>query len=367
MTADRPILIDARPLQGPSARRGIGSYVRGLLAGLEAENRQLRVALLLDRDLPIPVLPGAPFDAYLVRRRYHGRLATYEDAVALGADLSRIRPALFHATWLSLPSRSPVPMVVTLHDLIPWAWAGIAMRGERLRYRLGRRALRGADRVIAVSEATAADATRLARVARERLTVIPEAASPAFRPRPGAADRVAERWELTPGRYLLYAGALDARKDPGALLRAWEVASGEAGGLELALAGEAGRQAPRPPRGVRRLGYVPDEDLADLLTAAGCLVFPSRYEGFGLPVLEAMSCGCPVAAFRNSSIPEVTADAATLVDDGDARALGMAAAELVGDPAARGHAVRAGLRRARSYSWSQTAAATIAVYDGLLR
>jgi alpha-1,3-rhamnosyl/mannosyltransferase len=360
------VLIDARPLQGPSARRGIGTYVRGLLSGLVEEGFADRLALLIDQGLPQPEVPVTGLAAYVVRRRYHGRFATYEDSVALGRDLRRIRPKLYHATNLSLPAHSPVRMLVTLHDLIPWAWPGVHMRGERVRYRLGRRGLARADRVIAVSEATASDAVAHAGVPRSRITVIPEAAGPAFRPQEGAAERVASRWGLSPGRFLIYVGALDARKDPRALLQAWRTAAELSGGLELALAGEPGRQAPVPPPGVHRLGHVPDADLADLFSAAGCLVFPSRYEGFGLPLLEAMSCGCPVAAYANSSIPEVAGSAARLVPDGDARALGEAAARLVDDDGLRRTAIKAGLRQAGRYSWRKTARATIAAYRSLL-
>jgi alpha-1,3-rhamnosyl/mannosyltransferase len=360
------VLIDARPLQGPSALRGIGTYVRGLLGGLAEEGFAGRLALLLDRDLPDPELPVRGLPAYVVRRRYHGRFATYEDAVALGGDLRRIQPRLYHATNLSLPGRSPVPMVVTLHDLIPWAWPGVHLRGERVRYRLGRRALAGANRVIAVSEATARDAVAHAGVQRSRITVIPEAAGATFQVQKNAEERVSARWGLPPGRYFVYVGALDARKDPRGLLQAWRRASDLSGGLELALAGEPGRQAPPPPPGVRRLGHVPDAELADLLSVAGCLVFASRYEGFGLPVLEAMSCGCPVAAYANSSIPEVAGAAAQLVPDGDARSLGEAAARLVSDGALRRKSIAAGLRQAARYSWRKTARATIATYRGLL-
>jgi mannosyltransferase len=93
------------------------------------------------------------------------------------------------------------------------------------------------------------------------------------------------------------------------------------------------------------------------------LVFPSRYEGFGLPCLEAMSCGCPVAAFRNSSVPEVVGEAGQLVDDGDAGALGSAAAEMIGDRERWG---QAGLKRAKAFSWGKAARQTIAVYESLL-
>jgi glycosyltransferase involved in cell wall biosynthesis len=161
----------------------------------------------------------------------------------------------------------------------------------------------------------------------------------------------------------LFVGALDARKDPRSLLAAWARARESRPDLELVIAGAPGRQAPPAMDGAIQLGRVDDETLADLYTAAGCLVFPSRYEGFGLPCLEAMSCGCPVAAFRNSSIAEVVGDAGMLVADGDAAALGDAALAMTGE---RERWSRSGLQRAKKFSWDRTARETISVYESLL-
>jgi alpha-1,3-rhamnosyl/mannosyltransferase len=147
------------------------------------------------------------------------------------------------------------------------------------------------------------------------------------------------------------------------LLRAWEAARRVRPELTLVVAGEPGRQAPTSMQDARMLGRVSDEELADLYTAAGCLMFPSRYEGFGLPCLEAMACGCPVAAFRNSSMPEVVDGAGELVGDGDADALGRAAARMSEEPA---RWRRLGLERAKAFSWRKTARATIAAYESLL-
>ena len=357
------MLLDARPLQGPSARRGVGSYAVGLLRGLIEEGFDHNLTLLLDSDLPVPPLPVGEYRLASSKRRYRGQLAAYEEAVALGSDLARIRPDVYHAIDLRLPGRSPVPMVVTLHDLIPWAWGGPRMRGERFRFWLGRRLLRRADLVLAVSQATAADATRLSKVDPKRIRIVPEAAGDEFKPRPGAQDRVRKRWGLRPG-YLLFVGALDARKDPDSLLRAWRTASSSRPELELVIAGEPGRQAPRSMAGAHMLGYVDDSELADLYAAAGCLVFTSRYEGFGLPCLEAMACGCPVAAFSNSSLPEVVDGGGELVPDGDAVALGRAASALLTDPE---RARRMGLERAKNFGWRKAARQTIAAYSSLLR
>ena len=351
-----------RPLQGPSAGRGVGSYARGLLKGLIAEGFDSRLTLLLDAGLDEPALPQGSYRLAGSRRRYHGQLAAYEEAVALKSDLERIRPTVYHAIDLRLPGRSPCPLAVTVHDLIPWAWGGPKMRGERLRFWLGKRLLKRADVVVAVSTATAADATRFGGVDPRRIRVVPEAADDAFRPRPGAQERVEQRWEVAPG-YLLFVGALDARKDPASLLRAWTAARQVRPQLQLVVAGDPGRQAPSSMPGAKMVGRVDDEELADLYAAAGCLVFPSRYEGFGLPCLEAMACGCPVAAFRNSSLPEVVGDVGQLVEDGDADELGRAAARMTLEPQ---RWRRAGLERAKGFSWRKTARQTIAAYESVL-
>lgn len=351
-----------RPLQGPSAARGVGAYARGLLAGLIEVGFDRNLTLLLDAAFETPALPVGEYRLVGSRRRNHGHLAAYEDAVALNTDIERVGPDVYHAIDFHLPGRSPRPVVVTLHDLIPWAWGGGVMRGERMRYWIGRRLLRRADAVIAVSQATAEDAVRLRAVARPAIRVVPEAAGPAFVPRPGAAQRVRHRWGMEKA-YLLFVGALDARKDPAGLLRAWAVARETHPELQLLIAGEPGKQAPRMP-GAFQLGRVEDDGLAELYTAAACLPFPSRYEGFGLPCLEAMACGCPVAAFRNSSIPEVVDDAGILVADGDADALGRAAARMIAQPE---HWRQAGLHRAKQFSWAKTARETISAYESVLR
>ena len=356
------MLLDMRPLQGPSGGRGIGAYARGLLGGLIRAGFDSHLTLLLDVAFDEPALPPGDYRLAGCRRRSHGQLAAYEDAVALTADIQRIAPDVYHAIDFHLPGRCPRPMVVTLHDLIPWAWGGPRMRGERLRYMAAFRLLRRADAVIAVSQATAEDAARLRVAARQRVRVIAEAADPVFSPKAGAAERVKGRWGVE-GPYLLFVGALDARKDPPALLDAWNAVQSSIPGAPLVLAGNPGRQAPNMP-GAVQVGRVDDESLADLYSAAGCLVFPSRYEGFGLPCLEAMACGCPVAAFRNSSLPEVVDEAGMLVEDGDGHALGKAAAAMV---LLRERWSRSGLRQARKFSWDRAARETIAVYDSLMR
>jgi glycosyltransferase involved in cell wall biosynthesis len=352
-----------RPLQGPSAGRGVGTYAKGLLSGLVAAGFDANLTLLLDAGRAEPALPAGNFSLTHTRRRYRGQLAAYEDAAMLGADLQRANPDVYHAINLQLPGRTPCPLVVTLHDLIPWAWGGPHMRGERFRFWLGKRLLKRADAILAVSQTTADDAVRFAKVDPRRVRVVFEAADEIYTPKLGGAERVRQRWGMEPG-YLLFVGALDARKDPSALLDAWAAARRDRTDLELVIAGNPGPQAPPTMPGARMLGRISESDLADLYTAAGCLVFPSRYEGFGLPCLEAMACGCPVAAYRNSSVLEVVDGAGQLVDDGDAEALGRAAASMAADPE---RWKRAGLERAKSFSWRKTAQETIKAYENVLR
>ncbi len=357
------VLVDARALQGQSARRGIGRYAAGLLGGLSAAGFEYSV--LVDASLPDPILPAVVSRVYATSRRWHGRLSGYEDSVALTQDLRKIRPAVFHSLTLSLPGSSPCPVAVTVHDLIPWAFGGWRMAGERFRFRAARRLLPRAEQVFAVSNSTAADLTRLGGVRKERIKVIYEGVDTFFRPRHDAAVRVGARWGQS-RPYLLFVGALDVRKDPRGLLAAWEAAKAAGADVDLVIAGDPGRQAPRDLGAARLLGYVDNEELADLFSAATCLLFPSLYEGFGLPPLEAMACGCPVVAYRNSSLPEVLGEAAVLVPTRDRVALGQAAASIHVDLSRRAALVEAGLARAQGFTWIKAARETIASYHDLL-
>jgi glycosyltransferase involved in cell wall biosynthesis len=362
-THGKEVLLDVRCLQGPSARRGIGTYARGLTRALS--DAGFEYSVLIDKDLGPVELPAEVRTVHEVRRRSHGRLGGWEDAVALRSDLARIRPALYHALTMTLPSSSPCPVVVTVHDLIPWAFGGWRMLGERLRHRVAKRLLPRAELIFAVSDSTRSDLLRIAAVDESRIHVVHEGVDEAFRPRPGAVEKVAERWGLT-SPYLLFVGALDIRKDPSGLLRAWRMATASGASCELVVAGEPGRQAPADMRGARMLGHVTADELANLLSAARCLLFPSLYEGFGLPALEAMASGCPVVAYRNSSLPEVVGDAAILVPNRDAQALGQCAAELIGDPGRRRDLIEKGLARARRFTWQETARRTIEGYRSLI-
>lgn len=276
-----------------------------------------------------------------------------------------------HTPVLLVPPRRSVPLVVTVLDLsfilFPeyhgrW-WRTMARRGLR-------RAVREADALIAISEHTADDLIRLTGVRRERVHVIPLAADPRFAPVNNPAVPV--RYGIE-GPYVLYVGALEPRKNLGVLLHAFAQMGNT--DVKLVLAGPRGWMFDEIFDTVQRLGlssrvvfpgFVPDEDLPALLSGAEAFVYPSRYEGFGLPVLEAMSCGVPVITTNASSLPEVAGDAAVTVAPNDAAGLSNALRNVLGNAALRDELRGKGLVRASRFSWTDTAVETTHVYQSLL-
>lgn len=225
------------------------------------------------------------------------------------------RGDVFHSPWLhGATLRCPVPMVVTLHDLIPLKRRSEYLRTS-LRSRLRYLAVQRASRVIVPTAVVAEDVQRELGLTEDRVVVIPEAPAPTFRPRAAAeVDAVRERYEL-PEQYLLLVGGLrvpDPRKRVAALARARRE-------LPLVLVGPSGRWARELP-GVKLTGTVTDEELAAIYTGAHALVFPSDDEGFGLPPIEALACGTPVAACDVPALREVLGGRVKLsaVDDLDA-------------------------------------------------
>jgi glycosyltransferase involved in cell wall biosynthesis len=231
-----------------------------------------------------------------------------------------------------------------------------------------RRAVAAARRVLCVSATTARDLRELLGVPPERIDVTPLGTD--LRPAPPAAVDVVRRRLGLDGPYLLGLGTVEPRKDLPTLVRAFAgvaaelphrlVLAGLGGWGAGALAAEvaAGGVADR----ILLPGYVPEADKAALLTGADVFAYPSRYEGFGLPVLEAMACGTPVVTTTGGSLPEVAGDAALLVEPGDPDALAAALAKLAGDPSARQAAAARGLARAAAFTWARCAAETVAAY-----
>jgi glycosyltransferase involved in cell wall biosynthesis len=320
-------------------RTGDETYVDNLLRALVPLKGDLALAAVT-RDAAL--LPRGIQPLVLRARSQELRMAW-----SLPRLLARVRPRLVHFVH-SLPLRLGSPAVVTVQDLSFEREPTLMSPKDRAVFRVAvRRAVRRAERVLAISERTKRDLVELYGLPEEKIVVTPLGVDPAFRPVPdGRRD------------YALFVGAIQRRKDPLAAL-----AAARAAGLPLVAAGPAKDAALADElrrRGADVRGYVGKDELARLYAHAACLVLPSRYEGFGLPVVEAMASGTPVVATRDPALEEVAGDAAVFADRAD---LGDAVRAAV---AGRERLVQAGVARAARFTWEATAARTLAVYRELL-
>lgn len=286
--------------------------------------------------------------------------------------LARERFDLYHATKGVLPRLASPPLVVTVHDLAGYVMPHTFALAQRLHLAWETpRALTRAAAVVVPSASTAADVARLFPAAAAKVRIIAEAAG--INATPAAAAEVVawrKRRGLGAGDEVPlcgYLGTLQPRKNLDLLADAFLRAAGDRD-WRLVLAGRA-RPGYRPAclqRGDPRivyLGALPDQELAPFFGALRCMVSPSAYEGFGLTVVEAMACGCPVVVLRNSSLPEVVGDAGVLVDSAEVAALAPAIERLMRDDCAVAELSRRGRERAARFSWKETARRTRAVYE----
>jgi len=338
------IVIDADVLG--RRRTGDETYVANLLRELPAVAPDLRFAAVTRRP---DLVPDGVEAIHLPARLQEVRMAW-----TLPRLLSRLRPELAHFQY-ALPLGRPGRCVVTVHDLSFERDRSSMGFADRLTFKaVVPRSARRADHVFVVSERTKRDVVELYGVQDERVTVTPNGVDPAFFP----AQEGVGTW-VHMRNYLLFVGAIQPRKNPMAALEA-----AQAVGLPLVVAGpEKDAALARRLRegGADLRGYVDKGELADLYRGAAALLLPSRYEGFGLPVLEAMACGTPVVASADDALREVAGDAAVYSGDGDL-------AGAVREALARRDELRAaGLARAGLFTWRETAARTADVYRRLTR
>jgi glycosyltransferase involved in cell wall biosynthesis len=294
---------------------------------------------------------------------------------ALAAEVLQNRPdVLFvpsHVLPFVLPSQRLPPSVVTVHDLGYYIFPETHPWRQRLYVNWGTRwSVAVATRVIAISHATATDLERFTRTKADKICVVHEAAN--AWPPPTAQDIATEYERYGLARpYALYVGTLQPRKNLARLIAAYEqLCRRDTASFDLVLAGNPGwlshdivAQAAGSDYASRihLPGYVNDEDLPGLMAGARLFVFPSLYEGFGLPILEAQSVGVPVMSGKGSSLPEVAGEAALFVDPTDVEAIAQAMLQLSQDETLRQTLIAAGHRNVQRFSWQKAAAETLAV------
>ena len=368
-----PIYIDVSA--AVHRRAGLGRYAESLTQALLTTQRE-PIALFYNREKGVTV-PAAwtSLRRATVSLGYKPwRLAVWAGQL-MGLAFDRLLPeaSLFHATEHLLMPLRRVPTVLTVHDLI---FAHLPQHHKALNRWYLRLTMplycRRAERIIAVSQHTRQDLAHLYRIPLHKVHVVYEAADPRFFPQePTACARVTRRYGL-PEAFILYVGTIEPRKNLLRLLRAWEPLYLKRACGPLVLVGRRGwlsepffaaLEASPARDGVILPGYVADDDLPAVYSAATLFVFPSLYEGFGLPPLESMACGTPVICSDAASLPEVVGDAARLVNPEDVEALRAALQELWGDPDLRSELRERGLARSVQFSWKRAAQETLRVYD----
>jgi glycosyltransferase involved in cell wall biosynthesis len=363
------IVVDVSPLSRP--RTGIGNYVRGMLAGLGEAGE--------GRHELVGFGPTGPWGRGRIRSSLDGvplelRLPLLPRAHAWRTTWSRLgRPPVerfvgpldvFHfSDWMYPPQRAGL-RATTIHDLVPLRFpdwvkpATLRMHGPKYVH-----AARTCDRIFVNSKFTAREVVELLGVTGDRVVVAHPGIDPRFRPDGEAANLG------TP--YVLAVGTLEPRKNLPRLVRAFRAAVGQASlPHELVLAGATGWQqdplanelAAEGAGRVHVPGRVASNELDALYRGADAVVYPSLYEGFGLPVLEALAYGKPTLSSSTSAIPEVAGDAALLVDPEDEDALAAGLVRILSDEALRADLIEKGPARAASFSWAATARATLDAY-----
>ena len=367
------ICIDASP--AVHHRGGFGRYVQELATALLAVDIDNEYVAFYNRptdaqvDAPLDRLPHITTNLPAKPWRMSALLAHLtripQDRLFPGIDV-------FHATDNLLPRLSQVRSVFALQDLIFRFYPETHKPLNRWFLTLMMpRFLQAADAVIAISECTSKDAVRLYGLDEAKIRVIYAAVSPSFHARAPEAISLVRRKYGLPDSFILSVGTIEPRKNLTSLLEAYRALKNEGSDCKLVIVGKKGWLYEGFFMRLRELGleqevvfpgFVPDDDLPALYSAADLFAFPSLYEGFGLPVLEAMACGVPVVTSNTSSLPEVAGEAALLVDPKSVEALVAAMRRVLDDTALQAEMRARGLKRANRFTWEETARRTAEVY-----
>ena len=363
------VAIDARKLHD----FGIGTYIRNILrqlARLDRETEYLLICQPRDRELALSL--GDNFRVEVDTSPPY----SFREQLSIPWTLLRTRARVLHEPHYVLPPLVRCKSVVTIHDCIHLRFPQYLPNRAALTYARAQMgsAARRSHRILTVSEASKRDILHYFPVHPEKITVIYNAIDERFAVPPPEEDvqRVAERYQLR-DRFVLYVGNVKPHKNLERLIDAFHVLRQSPGldDVKLVLIGDEISRYAALRRAVHRynlhkfvrfLGFLSDETLAIVYRLARVFVFPSLYEGFGLPPLEAMASGTPVVTSNVSSLPEVTGDAALLVDPTVAEAIADAMRRILTDPAVAADLSARGLRRARAFSWEHAAARIRDIY-----
>jgi glycosyltransferase involved in cell wall biosynthesis len=362
---------------GSYRQSGVSNYIRHLVRGLGEIAIPGEALVYLPTDDPLPDFPRVPslqsrVSPFPLRRPSHRILWEHTGFPFM---LWRDQVDLLHATMNVAPWWTPCPVVVTIHDLAYMRYPQVHPRGRRMYLSpMTHWTVRRARSIIAVSEYTRLETERLLGVPRERIHVIYEGVDGDFCPLP--QDQIADfrRRQGLPSRYLLYVGNLEPRKNLVRLVQAFAHLR-EHHRIHLVLAGARGWDYARIFQMVEELslveqvhfpGFVKREELPLWYNGAEAFVYPSLYEGFGLPPLEAMACGTPVVVSTAASLPEVVGDAGLQVSPTDVAGLVGALERLLLDDGLRLSLRERGLARSRSFTWERMAQQTVNLYRDLM-
>lgn len=350
------IALDATPLTVSTG--GVARYTSELALALAARFPENQYRLLADRPFPMPAsapenLQRGEVPQSFLDRRWWSR--------GVHQEMMRLQASVFHGTDFSVPYLPARPSVMTVHDLSPWlnrTWQPSAARIRRRTAMLLR--LRVPTMVITPTQAIRSAAIDRFRLPSDRVFAVPLAASGNFHPIPGPSPGMGSSATKP---YFLFVGTLEPRKNIAGLIDAWREVR-RTHDIDLAIAGRTREDFPplAPEPGLRLLGAIPDDALPELYSEARAVVYPSLYEGFGLPVLEAMQCGAIVVTSRDPAIMEVAGDGAVFVNANDSRALANTLATIAETPHNFGPVRERALHRAKQFSWRRTAELTQEVY-----
>ena len=363
--------IDARMLR----YFGIGEYIRNLIENLTKIDKENQYILFgKENDLEICKINQENFSFQVVK----APLFSLSEQIVLPFEIKKNRLDIFHTPHFNIPLFSSVKRVVTIHDLIPLIFPGVYTSWPaRTYYRLmNAQAARRARKIIADSENTKRDLLKFFRLPKERIEVIYGAVSERFKPVNDvkSLEKIGKKFNITK-KFLLYVGLRKPHKNLVSLIKVLEILRRKMDfDIQLVMVGKEDARFTQVEETAKELdlveevlslGEVSNEDLVLLYNAAQVFVFPSLYEGFGLPPPEAMACGTPVISSNTSSLSEVLGDAAILIDPNDTNKWAEKIREVLTNENLRKELKQKGLERVKRFSWERAAQDTLRVYESL--